>query len=371
MVENENMINLNGVYVYSEINSEGIYVATYDLRKLGQGKIEELRHKLEDLYAEVDKEYSLISTRMRSFHIKWVSHYEYGADKKKHKEEIPVLSFYVVPSRVLNMFKSARRIYYELLHRHTIKIPISSNRIGALHDEEGYHDSYVSNRNLYLLPVAKIPAFQEDFEQKIRRIYTNIHEMVRDFAYSDYIYKLNDILREYNLQEISPHMILRRQPVADYNISGANISMDTLMRLDPSIQEEIKAKTAKTVQRAVEGLQREIMPVLDAIRKGINAWVSGEGVAKRQEVIEEIDIMQDKLDAIEIGRIDALDAIKNLLTGNEPLPEDDATLIHKLADEVGGRVLSIGMESDTEEMKIAKSKKALKDIDARGLGIGL
>lgn len=368
--ENENKVALNGIYVFSEMNSEGIYIATYDLSKLKQNQIEELRHRLEDLYARIDKEYTQADTRMRSFHIKWVSQYEYGADGKKHKVEMPVLSFYVVPSRVVNMFKNARRIYYELLHKHTIKIPISSAGVGALLDEEGYHSRYITEKNLYLLPIGKVSEFEHDFEE-IRNIYRDIHEKVRDFAYSDYLYELNEILSDYGLQTLTPNMIVRRQPVADYGISGTEIDMNMLSRVDPNIRQKIEKKTEKFVKRAVKGLQREITPILKEIRENLMAWVEGKGKGKRMAVLENIDIVQDKLDAMGLGRIEALDGIKNLLSGEEPITEDDAPIIHKLADEVSGRVLSIGKEIETKEKKKAKMKKAISEIDNRGVGIGL
>ena len=370
MVENRiKNLSLNGFLVFSEMNSEGIYLANYDLSHLNSKEIQDLRHKLEELYYRIDSEYAKGEARMRSFKIKWVSKYDRFAVKKK-KVEVPVLSFYIMPNRIINWLKQARKVYYDLLWKHTIKIPMSSNPSHSIFDEEGEHSHYIVEKSLYLLPTERVSIFTKDFE-KIENIYRGVFENVRDFAYSDYFTKLNDILREYNLRPLSQREIINREPIARFNMMVIEMDEGAVRRWmeeDPKVARRIREATAEFVVRAVKGLQGEVKPILENIKKNLEDWVKGNKRGSRQKIVEDIEVVQGKMDALGMGRLQELDAIKNLLTGEVQITEDDAHLVYNLADDVDGRLQSFLIKDrESESKKKAEIKKALKHIDEEGI----
>ncbi len=360
-MEPGNDVRLEGLLVYTTIPTEDIYKRRFDLRHLSYDEINALIAELEELFNGkngIDEEYSKRITRERNFRVNRRNIRVKDRYGRSRRVEIPELEFYVVPHRVANWMKRVRSLYYTLLNKYAIKIPLARW-------DTGEEQKNVRERNLYLIPKPLIPRFMDEFRE-LNEIYDEIHTLVMDFAYSPYFEKLHNILEKYGLKPPEKVFYHSRRPHARLRILQLEMTPEIMKQwaeTDPEVAREIERQTRELVQSAVMQLKKDIEPLIAKIQKNMEKWLQEGGEEIRMEILEEIDLIQRKAEYLGLERFESLERVSAMLRGEI---EVDMENVYSVLPEMDERITSF-VDNVKRAMSKDIGKKVINRIDEGGI----
>ncbi|VVB51830.1 Uncharacterised protein [uncultured archaeon] len=225
---------------------------------------------LEDYFLEVDDKYKKHRTQGRN----WKAHGRKRRQASEKKERIRTLTFSPFPSRFANVLRTVRRDIYKELHDKCLVIATNQ------------HGSY--RQNLYLLPYAKVPAFQKQINKQNKKI-IGLNTQIERFTETKYWKRVLEILASYHV--IVEKIVIPKFEEVTLDVTPLALESGAVKQLVENEYKKMYAKLDKTSREKFARLDEEEQAGLERINQELERKYN-------ETVVKGIEDVESKLKAI-------------------------------------------------------------------------
>lgn len=401
--ENEMRINLEGALMFHRLRTEDVFKVRLDVTPLVKASIyNEVADYLRNLLTTIDTVWS-----ERAVERKITRKDIFVREDKKSKVRVTrnVIEFLVIPSAIANSIKYLRTLVYDALNKYAVKIPLREDvsggarrgeylylvpkslvpelmseirKINEIIDELNYIKGKISQKVKegeegkyslqdyfsspywnelqrliiameFLSNVSSNPAINiritEEMKGDLLKVILEGGDVVEYLnskvgsqtlcnalrnEYDKAVEKVNRIPKRIAHVEVSPLIVdLTPQKINEW------------VSMDPELGNEIRERARVLVKAMVDQLAREAEELVSEVREKAEVLIKMGGKAR---VVEELEDLNRKFEALGIGRFEEIDSIVNSLRNSEELTAEE---LQNMADLMSARISEfVGMEAD-------------------------